>query len=136
MAIIMIPNIVYAVKHKNETTAYHNKAIEISEQVSRYGCFVFMVFNIPYTWIGFYFRYAEIVYIVVNSVFVFAYCLIWLILWEKTGIVKALLLSVIPSLIFMFSGVMIASIPLILFAVIFSFAHVFISVKNAMPYEK
>lgn len=49
MAIVMIPNIVYAVKHKPDAAAgYHNKTVEILEQIGRYGCFVLMIFNIPY----------------------------------------------------------------------------------------
>ena len=35
----MIPNIIYAVKHKNGEIAYRNKAVEIMEQIGRYGCF-------------------------------------------------------------------------------------------------
>ena len=50
MAIIMIPNIVYAVKQKDGMALEsHNKMIIIAEQVGRYGCFVLMIFNIPYT---------------------------------------------------------------------------------------
>ncbi len=136
IAIIMAPNIVFAIKNKNGySNTYRNKTAEILEQLGRYGCMALMTFNIPYTWISFYFSYAEIVYIVVNSVFVFAYCVIWIVLWKKSGIVKALLLSIIPSLIFLFSGVMIASIPLTVFAVIFATTHILISVKNAVPTE-
>lgn len=75
MAIIMSPNIVFAMKTKDGyTNTYHNKTAEILEQVSRYACMVLMIFNFPYTWLGFYFPLAEIVYIVVNSLLVLAYC--------------------------------------------------------------
>ncbi len=124
MAVIMIPNIIFAIKNKNRyQNTYQNKAAEILEQLSRYACMALMVFNIPYTWIGFYFSFAEIVYIIVNSVFVLAYCLVWVVMWNKSGIVKALLLSIIPSLVFLFSGIMIGSIPLTVFAVIFAVTH-------------
>ena len=136
IAIVMIPNIVFAIKNKNGyQNTYQNKAAQILEQISRYACMVLMIFNIPYTCIGFYFSFAEIVYIVVNSVFVLAYCVIWIVLWKKSGIVKALLLSIIPSFIFLFSGIVIVSIPLMLFAVIFAATHILISVKNAMSTE-
>lgn len=136
IAVIMIPNIIFAIKNKNDyPNTYQNKAAEIFEQIGRYGCFVLMIFNIPYTWIGFYFSFAEIIYIIVNCVFVLAYCLIWIVLWKKAGIVKALLLSMIPSLVFLFSGIMIASIPLTVFAIIFTVTHILISVKNAIPTE-
>lgn len=132
----MIPNIVFAIKTKDGySNTYRNKTAEILEQISRYACMALMIFNIPYTWIGFYFSFAEIVYIIVNSLFVLAYCVIWVVLWTKSGIVKALLLSIIPSLVFLFSGIMIASISLIVFAIIFAVTHILISVKNAIPTE-
>ena len=132
MAIIMLPNIVYAVKHKNDVVySFSNKAAEVLEQISRYACIIFMIFNVPYTWKGFYFPYAKVLYIIVNTILIVAYCLAWIITWNKSGIGKALVLSIIPSIVFLFSGVIIASIPLLVFAVIFSITHVLISFMNA-----
>ncbi|MGN0807996.1 MAG: hypothetical protein ACI4MN_06095 [Candidatus Coproplasma sp.] len=132
LAVMMIPNVVYAVKNKGKLNdGYHNKAVEILEQIGRYACFIFMIFNIPYTWVGFYFSYGLLFYLVINFVLLIAYCIGWIVLWKKSGIVKALLLSILPSLIFIFSGVMIASIPLFVFAVIFAATHILISVKNS-----
>lgn len=53
------------------------------------------------------------------------------ILLKSFGIVKAVLLSVIPSLTFIFSGVIIASMPLFSFSIIFAVSHILISVKNS-----
>ena len=131
IVLIMLPNIVYSIKNKNSiTNNYTNKIAEIFEQIGRYACMAFMIFNIPYTWFGFYFDYANIVYIVVNSALVTAYCIIWIILWNRDGMLKSLLLSILPSLVFIFSGVITASIPLIIFAIIFAVTHILISVKN------
>ena len=132
MAVIMIPNIIYAVKHKNQVTIYDNRAAIVFEQIGRYGCFVFMIFNIPYTYIGFWFSFGEIFYITVNAALLLGYCISWIVLWNKNGIVKALLLSMIPSFVFIVSSVLIASIPLFVFAVIFAAAHILISTKSAM----
>lgn len=136
VVLILVPNIVFAIKQKGAfVNTYDNKAALVSENVSRYACMLFMTFNIPYTWVGFYFRYAEIIYLAVNGLFVVAYCLLWIILWKKKGIAKAILLSALPSFVFLFSGVMIGSIPLFGFAVVFSVTHILISVKNALPDE-
>lgn len=136
VALIMIPNVVYGITHKNNAiNAYKNKIAIILEQIGRYACMFFMIFNIPYTWTGFYFMFGETVYLIVNAILVFAYCVAWLVTWKKTGIVKALLLSIIPSMIFIFSGIMIASIPLIIFSIIFAITHILISVKNATAEE-
>ena len=132
MVIILIPNIIFAVTNRNNNAnKYKNKVAEILEQIGRFACLIFMVFNVPYTFLGFYFPFAEIVYVALNSVFILIYCLGWVILWKKSGIVKALLLSIIPSAVFLFSGIMIASVPLITFACLFAAAHILISVKNA-----
>lgn len=136
VAVLLIPNIIYMVKVKDgEPCAYKNKAAEILEQISRYACMVLMVFNIPYTWIGFYTPFSDVLYIVINSVLALAYCIMWAIFWKKSGIVKSLLLSVIPSIIFVFSGILLGNIPLAVFAIIFAVTHVMISIKSALLTE-
>lgn len=132
MAVIMLPNIVYAVKHKNDVkNTYRNRAAEIFEQTGRYGCFVFMIFNIPYTYFNFWFDYALGVYLSVNSILCLVYYFFWSVCWNRNGKLKALSLSILPSCIFLFSGVMLLSIPLLAFAVVFAVCHIFISYKNA-----
>ena len=133
MAVVMIPNIIYAVKNKgNVADTYNNKLATVAEQVGRYGCFAFMIFNIPYSYFNFWFDYAIIVYLAVNGGLCLAYLIFWIICWNKSGKLRALALSVIPSCIFIFSGVMLLNIPLICFAVIFAVSHILISYKNAV----
>ena len=72
------------------------------------------------------------VYIIVNSILLVFYLLFFIIFWNKKGIVKALLLSIIPSVMFIFSGVMIGSIPLFVCAIIFAACHIYISIKNGI----
>ena len=131
MAIIMIPNIVYAFTHKADNkNKYNNKIVEILEQIGRYGCMALMVFNIPYTYFDFWFDYALICYLSVNGVLCLAYLIFWIICWNRRGKLKALSLSIIPTTVFLFSGTVLANIPLIAFAVLFGITHIFISYKN------
>lgn len=133
MIAILVPNVVFATKNKNGVeNKYKNKPAEIFEQIGRYACFALMIFNVPYTYMGFYFPEALTVYLVVDCTLVGAYCVAWLIFWKKNGLAKAIILSAIPSVVFLFSGIMIASIPLIVFSVVFSVTHILISVKNAI----
>lgn len=130
--IILIPNIVYAVTHKNEAAGnYRNKAAEIFEQIGRYGCMAFMVFNIPYTYFNFWFDCALTVYLSVNGALCLAYLIFWIICWKSSGKLKALSLSILPSVIFLFSGTVLANIPLLAFATVFAATHILISYKNA-----
>lgn len=131
MAIITIPNIIYAFLHKNNSAgAVNNKAVIITEQIGRYGCFVFMIFNIPYTYFGFWFDYALIVYLSVNGALCLAYLMFWTICRNNNGKLKALSLSILPSCVFLFSGIVLANIPLAVFAVVFAVNHILISYKN------
>ena len=133
IAIIMIPNIIFAFKHKEAfTNTYKNRAVEIMEQVGRYACFALMIFNIPYTYFNFWFDNALVVYLSVNGVLCVAYLIFWGVCWNKNGKLRALSLSITPSLIFFFSGVALANIPLIAFAVIFGINHILLSYKNAI----
>ncbi len=93
---------------------------------------VFMVFNVPYTYFGFWFDYALAVYLSVNGVLCVAYLICWIVLWKKRNLTKAITLSVLPSIIFIFSGVMLANIPLVVFAVIFAVNHILLSCKNIL----
>ena len=49
----MIPNIIFALKHKEFfENKHHNKAIKAIELIGKFGCFSFMIYNIPMTWFG------------------------------------------------------------------------------------
>ena len=128
----MIPNIIFALKHKEAfENRYHNKTIEIIEQIGRFGCFGFMIFNIPTTWFGWWSDEAFAIYLMVDAVLIVWYCTIWVIYWRKNNVFKAMALSIIPSAIFLFSGIMCRSILLIISSLLFAPAHIFISYKNA-----
>ena len=129
---IMIPNIIFALKHKEAfENRYRNKTIEIIEQIGRFGCFGFMIFNIPTTWFGWWSDEAFAIYLMVDAVLIVLYCTIWVIYWRKNNVFKAMALSIIPSAIFLFSGIMCRSILLIISSLLFAPAHIFISYKNA-----
>ena len=133
VAIIMIPNIIFAVINKDGfKNKYQNRVVGIFEQMGRYACIVFMIFNIPYTYFDFWFKYALAVYLIVNGVLCLLYLIYWILFWNKDGKLKALSLSIIPSLIFLFSGIAVASIPLIVSAVIFAINHILLSYKNSI----
>ena len=133
IAIIMIPNIIFAIKHKGGfANSFKNKAVEIIEQIGRYACFVLMIFNIPYTYFNFWFDYALTVYLAVNGALCLAYLTFWVVCWNQKEKLKALSLSVIPSVIFLFSGVTLAHIPLIAFAILFGVNHVLLSYRNSI----
>lgn len=132
MIIIMIPNVIFALKCKDGfENRWENKLVEVLEQIGRYGCFAFMVINIPKTWFGWASDEAFALYLIVDAVLVTAYCVIWAVCFKKNSVFRALSLSIIPSVIFLFSGIMSRSVLLMISAVIFAPCHILISYKNA-----
>lgn len=132
IAIIMIPNIVFAIKCKDGfENKWNNKSVEIIEQIGRFGCFGFMVIKIPGTWFGWWTDKVFSIYLIVNIVLIILYCVIWIICFRKNTVFRALALSIIPSVIFLFCGIMSRSILLIITSLLFAPAHILISYKNA-----
>ena len=132
IVVIMIPNIVFAVRCKDGfENRWNNKSIEIIEQIGRFGCLGFMIFNIPGTWFGWYSNELFALYLIIDSLLIVLYCAIWVICWKKNSVFRGLALSIIPSVIFLFSGVISRSILLIITSLLFAPSHILISYKNS-----
>jgi len=132
VAVIMIPNILFVMKCKDGfVNKWNNKSVETVEQIGRFGCFGFMIINIPGTWFGWWSDEAFAVYLVVDAVLVTLYCVIWAVCFRKSSVFRALALSIIPSVLFLFSGIMSRSILLTIAAVLFAPSHILISYQNA-----
>ena len=132
MAVIMIPNIVFAIKCKDGfENKWKNKIVEAAEQIGRFGCFGFMIVQIPGTWFGWWSDEAFALYLTVDVVLAALYCLIWMVWFKKKSVFKALALSILPSALFLFSGVMSRSVLLTLSAIVFAPSHIAVSYKNA-----
>ena len=132
ITIIMIPNVVFAIRCKDGfTNNYRNKTVELVEQIGRFGCFGFMIFNVPGTWFGWASNESFALYLILNALLVTLYCILWIVYWKKNGVFKALALSVTPSVVFLFSGIMSRSILLTVAVLLFAPVHIFISYQNA-----
>ena len=132
VAVIMIPNILFAMTCKDGfVNKWDNKSLETVEQIGRFGCFGFMIINIPGTWFGWWSDAAFAGYLVVDAVLVTLYCVLWAVCFRKSSVFRALALSIIPSVLFLFSGIMSRSILLTIAAVLFAPSHILISYQNA-----
>lgn len=131
--ILMVPNIVFAIKcREGFENIWHNKVVEGLEQVGRFGCFVFMFVEIPGTALGFANDMAFGAYITVDILLLSAYCLVWIVCFRSRTVSRALALSILPSALFLFSGIISGSVLLMVSAVIFAPCHITISYRNAL----
>ena len=106
--------------------------MERLEQIGRFGCFGFMVIHIPGTWFGFPSDEAFAIYLMADAALIACYCLIWILCFRKNGLFRALALSILPSLVFLLSGILSRSPLLILSALLFAPCHILLSYKNAI----
>ena len=128
ITIMMIPNIVFAIRCKDGfANNYRNKTVELLEQIGRFGCFGFMILNIPGTWFGWASNESFALYLILDALLVALYCILWIVCGKKNGMFKALALSVIPSVVFLISGIMSRSVLLTVAAQLFAPVHIFIS---------
>lgn len=134
MLAIMIPNIIFALKNQDGfQNLWKNRVVELFEQIGRIGCFCFMVLIIPGCGFGFPSDEHFALYLMINMALIAVYCLVWVVCFKRNSVFRALALSVIPSLIFLISGVLSRYLPLLIAAIIFAPCHIIISYKNASP---
>lgn len=137
VAVILIPNIVFAAKNKDGfQNFYQNKFVEIFEQIGRFGCFITMFFTPPFLNLGFKINGAKTAYIITGAVLVALYCLGWIVFGKENSVRKSLALSIIPSVLFLESGLLSLNFPLIILSLIFAPCHIIISYKNAKATEE
>ena len=130
MMIIMIPNIVFAMKEKKFESKYNNKAVEIIEQLGRFGSMGLMIFNISLLEFGYWFNNGKIIYMILISVLSMLYCFVWFLYFRKSTMEKAMLLAIIPTIIFLISGIIQGKVLLIITAVFFGIGHIIITYNN------
>ena len=130
VVLLLIPNIIYAIKVKGQQNKCTNKAMNIVEQIGRYGSMFLMVLNIGIAEFGFASVFEFLVYLFGNTVLLISYWIIWILYFKKQTYVKQILLAVIPTCLFLLSGITLKHYLLIIFALIFGVGHIYVTNKN------
>ena len=89
-----------------------------------------MVFNIGLAEFGFSSVGAFIVYMLGNILLMISYWTIWVLYFKKKAYWKQIALALIPTCIFLLSGITMLHFLLIIFAVIFGIGHLYVTNKN------
>ena len=130
VVLLLVPNVIYAMKCKDLQNRCTNRFMNILEQIGRYGCMFLMVFNIGIAEFGFCSKTAFSVYLIGNSLLMLSYWIIWLFYFKRVTVWKQLSLAIIPTCLFLLSGITIRHYLLVIFAVIFGAGHIYVTWKN------
>lgn len=126
VVLLLVPNIIYAVRNRNQSNRCTNIFMNIAEQIGRYACMFLMVFTeFWYKSTG-----AFVIYIFGNAILMCAYWVIWILYFRQQTWFKQIGLALIPAFIFLLSGITMRHYLLVVFAVLFGISHFYVASKN------
>lgn len=129
IVLMLIPNAVFALKNKGKGFDVPNKLVGTAEQLGRFGSMLFMIVNIDALY-GFTSDESFAVWLIASAVIMLLYYIFWVLYFIRPRAFFAIMLAVLPSILFIFSGIMPRYIPLIVTGVIFAPMHIYITVKS------
>ena len=128
IVLIMIPNIIYAVKQKqDETQIKVPRYLSACEQLGRYGCIILMWLPLLVWKFGFGSVEEYLIYLIGNGVLLLCYYLFWMFYSRKRTLSVAMALAIIPTAIFLLSGILLRHWLLVVAAILFGSAHCMIT---------
>lgn len=130
IAVMLIPNLIYAAKGQHTEHGYHNKFLEIIEQVSRFLSIVLLIFPIGISAFGFRTVAHMVIYLSANALMLLFYIITWGFYFKKQTMRRALSLAIIPTLIFLISGITLGHWALVISSAVFGFSHILITFRS------
>ena len=129
--VLMLPNI-YASIFKKElfVNKFDDRLLIKLEKIGRYLCMILMVINIQDLYGGFKSVEAFVAYLGINIILLGLYYMVWFIFYKFNNIYKNMILGIIPSLMFILSGILQNHLLLIISGIVFAYAHLKIIWKN------
>ena len=129
--VLMLPNI-YASIFKKElfVNKFDDRLLIKLENIGRYLCMILMVINIQDLYGGFKSVEAFVAYLGINIILLGLYYIVWFIFYKFNNIYKNMILCIIPSLMFIISGILQNNLLLIISGIVFAYAHLKIIWKN------
>lgn len=130
VVLMLLPNMIYAYQNPRMTNKCTNELVNAVEQIGRYGSMFFMAFRIGLLEFGFWWEKVFSVWVISVSILLAGYWLFWCFYLKKQNLHFAMVLAVIPSVIFIFSGLIQRNLLLLLFGTAFSIGHNYVTYHN------
>lgn len=141
VAIMMIPNVIYARKTANTNTDSAdidnaeadiadneniklNMFLNVLEQNGRFLCILLMIVPLVVQEFAFDSKNLFIIYLIGNISLLLAYLIEWIFYFKNKTLIRALVLAIIPTCIFVFNGITLKHWLLVVIAIIFGIGHI------------
>ena len=133
--LLLIPNVVYALRNRGEENLCANRAMNLMEQAGRYGSIVLMWLPLLVWKFGFKSVPEMLVYLAGNGALLLVYWLVFARYMQKRTVGRALVLAVIPACIFLLSGLLLRHWLLVGSGLLFAVGHIYVTVENTKMRE-
>ena len=130
VVLMLIPNIVCAIRNRDEKNLCTDRFMNVIEQIGRYACIVLMWLPLLRWKFGFAGVSEMLVYLAGNGALLIAYWIVFFLHMRKKSRATALTLAILPSCIFLLSGILLRHWLLVGFAVLFAIGHIYVTLKN------
>ena len=130
LILLFIPNVIYAFHHQEVEHSRVNLMMDMFEQIGRYGTIAFMCVQIRIFNYGFCTKNLFLLWALTTLILILLYWFGWIFYYFHKGRCVTMYLAVIPSIIFINTGIFMRYVALILFACIFAVGHCYVTFKN------
>ena len=130
VVLMLVPNVVYALKNRGEENRCTNRWMNLLEQIGRYGCIAFMWFPLLVGKFGFRSVPEMTLYLGGNGALLAVYWFVYARYLRERTRRRALTLAVVPACIFLMSGLLLRHWLLVVFALVFAVGHIYVTTQN------
>ena len=116
VVLMLVPNVVYALKNRGEENRCTNRWMNLLEQIGRYGCIAFMWFPLLVGKFSFRSVPEMTLYLGGNGALLAVYWFVYARYLRERTRRRALTLAVVPACIFLMSGLLLRHWLLVVFA--------------------
>lgn len=130
VALILVPNIIYALRNPGAENKCTNKWMNLLEQVGRYGSMALMVLPLGVWKFGFPSLGDLLLWLFGNGTLLLLYWGCWIPYLCRPSRKLAIALAVIPTCIFILSGLTLQHWLLVIAGIVFGIGHIYVTLKN------
>ncbi len=129
--LILLPNLIYFYRSRSVEINHKNKAMNVLEQIGRYGSMFLLAVNVGFNEFAFQSEGEFTLCLVITSILILLYWSFWLIYFKKTSIFTSMMLAILPGILFISQGIFLRYWLLLGTSIMFSIAHCYITYHNA-----